>query len=234
MGGVDNLAACAAHNFAASFQIMKFTLNYRGELRASSGRGSSRLDDKWKIRRQIHPQLKELWKTHHVLSRIGVEAVIPSFDKGFMQTYVHHSVDESPIDLGPDAVNLIEPMEVEGKSFIPLVRESMSLVCDLDILFLRKGEPGQLVSQSGDIDNRIKTLLDGLRMPINAAEIGNKRVYRPMYCLLEDDSLITGLNVRTDQLLDPLIKGRHGVHLIIRVTVNVIHVRPYNMRLLGL
>lgn len=235
MSGVDNLAACAAHHIAAPFQIMKFTLNYRGELRASSsGRGSSRLDDKWKIRRQIHPQLKELWESHHVLSRIGVEAVIPSLDKGFMQTYVHHSVDEKPTDFGPDAVNLIGPMEVEGKSFIPLVREYMSLVCNLDILFLRRGEPGKLVSQSGDIDNRIKTLLDGLRMPLNAAEIGNKQVYRPMYCLLENDSLITGLNVKTGQLLDPLLKGRHAVHLVIGVTVNVIHVRPYNMRLLGL
>ncbi len=53
MSGIDNLAACAAYNFAAPFQIMKFTLNYRGELRASSGGGSSRLNAKWKIRRQI-------------------------------------------------------------------------------------------------------------------------------------------------------------------------------------
>ena len=201
MSGAENLAACAVYNLAAPFRIMKFTLNYRGDLRASASGGSSRLGDKWHIRRQIHPQLKELWQNHHVLKRIDVETIISRDGRPLLHTFTHHSADEIPGDLGPNPINLIEPIDVAGKSFIPLVRESMSLVCDLDILFLRKGEPGQLVSQGGDIDNRIKTLLDGLRMPENATEIGSKFVYRPMYCLLENDSLITGLNVRTDQLL---------------------------------
>ena len=234
MSGADNLAACAAYNLAAPFRIMKFTLNYRGDLRASSSGGSSRLNDKWHIRRQIHPQLKELWQNHHVLKRIHMETIVPEDGESFLQTYTHHSANEKPGDWSGDTVNLIDPIDVAEKSFIPLVRESMSLVCDLDILFLRKGEPGQLVSQGGDIDNRIKTLLDGLRMPENATEIGNRLVYRPMYCLLENDSLITGLNVRTDQLLDPRMKSIHAAHLIIGVTINVVHVRPYNLRLLGL
>ena len=110
----------------------------------------------------------------------------------------------------------------------------MSLVCDLDILFLRQGEPGRLILPGGDIDNRIKTLLDGLRMPNSANEIGARRVLRPTYCLLEDDSLITGINVRTDRLLDSKTRGDDAVRLIIGVTVKVIHVRPYNQKLMGL
>ena len=212
----------------ASFEIMKFTLHYSGDLRASGGgRRGARLDDKWKIRRQIHPQLKELWKSHQVLVRIANDAIVPAGAGTFAEFHVHHSQDDPPSDLGPDNVNLIEPIDVAGKSFVPLVRESMSLVCDLDILFLRRGEPGQLILPGGDIDNRIKTLLDGLRMPNDANEIGNHRVFRPTYCLLEDDSLITGINVKTDRLLDPTTPGDNSVRLIIGVTVNVIHVRPY-------
>ena len=213
---------------------MRFTLHYRGDLRAShGGRGGSRLDDKWRIRRQIHPQLKELWKHHQVLKGIHTEAVVPGTGGRFSTFHVHHSEADPPSELGPNPVNLIAPIIVAGKDFVPLIRESMSLVCDLDILFLRKGEPGRLISQSGDIDNRIKTLLDGLRMPSNASEIGERRVYRPTYCLLENDSLITGLNVQTDRLLDFRMTSEHAVQLIIKVTANVIHVRPYNQRLMG-
>jgi len=45
------------------------------------------------------------------------------------------------------------------------------MVLQLGSLFLRPGEPGRLVSRGGDIDNRIKTLLDGLRMPTDAIEL---------------------------------------------------------------
>ena len=211
---------------------MKFTLNYRGDLRASGS--GSRLNDKWTIRRQIHSQLKELWQTHHVLRLLETDTILPAGGGRFQQFFVHHSFELPQSELSGPTVNLIDPIEVVGKSFIPIVRESMSLVCDLDILFLRRGEPGQLVSQGGDIDNRIKTLLDGLRMPESTDEIANKRVSRPMYCLLENDSLITGLNVKTGPLLDHRQKSIHAVHLIIGVTVNAIHVLPYNMRLMGL
>jgi hypothetical protein len=41
--------------------------------------------------------------------------------------------------------------------FVPLVRESLCLTCELDILFLREGEPGVMErGQRYDIDNRLK------------------------------------------------------------------------------
>ena len=210
---------------------MKFTLHYRGELRASGNK--PRLDDKWKIRRQIHPQLKELWATNPALRGLHTETVLPA--KGpFLQEFYHHSDEEIAGDMRGPTRDLLAPIDVAGKSFVPFVRESMSLVCDLDILFLRKEDPGRLISQGGDIDNRIKTLLDGLRMPNSANEIGNHRVFRPTNCLLESDTLITGLNVRTDRLLDSSLKGNNVVHLVIGVSINVVHVRPYNMRLMGI
>jgi hypothetical protein len=41
------------------------------------------------------------------------------------------------------------------------VRNSFALHCGLKVLFLRKEPPGK-VYQGGDIDGRIKTLLDAL------------------------------------------------------------------------
>jgi hypothetical protein len=81
----------------------------------------------------------------------------------------------------------------------------MNLVAELDILFLRPQRPGSIISSGGDIDNRLKTLLDGLRIPL-PGEIGSTDAPAegedPLYCLLEDDVLVTRLAVTTDQLLD--------------------------------
>ncbi|HOA94424.1 MAG TPA: hypothetical protein PKJ79_11745, partial [Quisquiliibacterium sp.] len=59
----------------------------------------------------------------------------------------------------------------------------------------------------GDIDNRLKTLLDGLRMPRGANE-GRQTLLDtpdpvPFFCLLEDDSLVTKVTVESEQLLRP-------------------------------
>jgi hypothetical protein len=79
-------------------------------------------------------------------------------------------------------------------------------------------------ADGGDIDNRIKVLFDGLRMPEHTPELGGVPLEvdeNPFFCLLEDDSLITSVTVTTDRLL--LEKNAeekpNDVHLIIHVTV---------------
>jgi len=71
---------------------------------------------------------------------------------------------------------------------------------------LRNDAPGALI-RSGDLDNRIKTVFDALRMPTNVDELGGydapAEEEDPFYCLLEDDYLITHLSVETDRLLEP-------------------------------
>ena len=77
----------------------------------------------------------------------------------------------------------------------------------------------------GDIDNRVKTLLDALRMPHDSSELPKDPPALdedPFFCLLEDDALVTELALVTDRLLEPPqepSKDSH-VHLIIRVTVH--------------
>jgi hypothetical protein len=79
----------------------------------------------------------------------------------------------------------------------------MCLKCSLDVLFLRPEIAGKLF-EGGDIDNRLKTLFDALRLPKNGEGMGpvsKDTDEGPIYCLLEDDSLITEVRIVTDQLL---------------------------------
>jgi hypothetical protein len=116
---------------------------------------------------------------------------------------------------------------------LALVREKLSLVCDLDILFLRRENPGHLVSGGGDLDNRIKVLFDALRMPQDANEV---RGFSPdgsklLFCLAEDDKLITGFRVTTDRLLEPAPSQaeENNVQLIINVEVKATKLTEENM-----
>jgi hypothetical protein len=48
-------------------------------------------------------------------------------------------------------------------------------MCSLQILFLRHDPPGSVI-HAGDLDNRVKTLIDALRMPNDAMELaGNEK-----------------------------------------------------------
>ena len=87
---------------------------------------------------------------------------------------------------------------------------------------MRTDKPGSLIkSGSGDIDNRLKTLFDALRMPKSKDELGRYAGVPgldedPFYCLLEDDKFITRLVVETDMLLRPAASS-NDTHLIITV-----------------
>lgn len=175
---------------------MEFRLTYRGQLK-----GNGTPDQKQKIRRFIHPQLLNLW-TQPPLT--DYKEYLPG------GKYVK---DESPFakSVGPF-------------SFQPLVVSAHDLVAELNIVFLRPDPPGLLVSNSGDIDNRIKTLLDALRMPHDLGELPANDVpsanETPFCVLLEDDSLITHLAITTDRLLEPTAH-QLDVMLIIHVRTKV-------------
>jgi hypothetical protein len=116
--------------------------------------------------------------------------------------------------------------------FAPLVSqaEGWEAVVELEILFLRPSKPGELIRHGGDLDNRIKVLFDGLRMPQNDCEIpsGDKPITGevPFYCLLQDDALITSFSVKTAQLLAP--QSPDHVELIISANVRATRRSMYN------
>lgn len=88
-------------------------------------------------------------------------------------------------------------------NFVPLVREQEDTYCSLNILFLRRDHPGKIVSGGGDLDNRLKTLMDALRVPDTAAGLPDvpEEGFDPIFCLLQDDAQITALQVVTDRIL---------------------------------
>ena len=111
-----------------------------------------------------------------------------------------------------------------GYKFVPIASKDLLVHCSLDILFLRPDPPGQLLI-SGDIDNRVKTLLDALKMPKCNQDLGHyldpQADEDPFFVLLEDDGMVTRLAVETDMLLQPTSDdvGQQDARLVISVTL---------------
>jgi hypothetical protein len=170
---------------------MEFTLIYEGILRSNGS-----VIDKHDIRRALHVQLKKLWNQ------------LP------LSEYKYRLKKDPP--KGESSIL----KEVGHFRFAPLVTEELKLIAELSIIFLRPEQPGQLITPGGDIDNRLKTLFDALRMPKDQSELPNKSKpsddENPLFCLLEDDSLITKVTVSTDRLLIDVEDDSH-VHLLIHV-----------------
>ncbi len=181
---------------------MEFRLIYRGSLPAQpSDDRKPRSAAKHAIRRQIHTQMRELWRGHPYLSPYADEQ-------------------------SPQFAYLASKFERSGYLFLPLVTRERGIACSLDILFLRRDNPGNLIASGGDIDNRVKVLFDALRMP-NEVEVKNslpQQGERPFFCLLEDDALITDVRITTDRLLMPLEDNEHvhDVHLIVHAKTKIV------------
>lgn len=174
---------------------MEFRLTYRGPLKTKNA--TSRADTQ-QMRRQFHSQLKHLWN-----SAVLADA------RPFVDPT--REVKEGEICL----LQRIGPFV-----FAPIVSQAhgWNAVATIDLLFMRPSDPGQLINHGGDLDNRLKTLFDALRVPSlselpSDAQLGSDE--NPYYCLLQDDALVTGFGVTTDRLLAPA--SAHDVELIIRV-----------------
>lgn len=175
---------------------MSFRLFYRGPLRSNGSK-----EDKHRIRLMIHPQLEKLWgqermKGFRDLGYLTKEE--PASGHYRMVGILGSLLDKEPIDHC-----ILYP--VGNIDYASLVTERLKVHAELDILFLRPGSPGQIITSGGDIDNRLKTLFDGLRKPHDEQELPDgellDRTPNPCHCLLSDDSLISKISVTTDTLL---------------------------------
>ena len=194
---------------------MEFRLTYDGPLYATQrdpvgSQMDPRTNHKHDLRRRFHAQLKRLWQVDPHLS-----SVPPAQDVLVIGAHVAmlpHNIPELDIR-----------HSLYGFRFVPLVTFNMRVVCSLDILFLRPDRPGGLI-WAGDIDNRIKTLFDALRIPV-ANEQYHLRTpaddEEPFFCLLEDDKLITKVSIETDQLLERVGNSQDNSDTRLVVTVKV-------------
>lgn len=202
---------------------MEFRLIYKGPL-PSEGSGGSRTKEKHTLRKYFHGQLRELWNQHPDLKQQANQHFVVK-----PAVYPPGALDAEPVPAGhPNGKTHLDRIADDyqrcGGRFVPLIRKGGALTCSLEILFLRRDNPGHIISSGGDIDNRLKVLFDGLRMPDNVSELGGLAIEpdeNPFFCLVEDDGLITSVSVTTDRLLslpDPGDKV-HDVELVIHVTV---------------
>jgi hypothetical protein len=188
---------------------LEFRLLYQGKL-SSAGPGDTRRAEKHAMRREFHRQLKELWAQEPILRSRPRRIVTPG---GPNPPYLEWLADN---------------YARHGFRFAPLIEPKNGMACALDILFLRRDQPGNLVKRGGDIDNRIKVLFDALRMPLDKQEVDGLvpgEGEDPFFCLLSDDSLIIDIRVTTDMLLLPAEQISHSesdVFLVIRVKTRMV------------
>ena len=159
---------------------LKFRLVLRGQLPPDK-RGNT--DVKHRIRRELQPQLRTLWEQHGLLRG----AWKPRQKDG-----------QIPVQ------KIADDYAKCGFRFVPLVRRGMAV--SLQFLILRRDEPHKVFSGSGDLDGRVKTLIDGLRLPQQCSELNGNAPQDgedPFFCLLEDDRHIFDFDVTTDRLLIP-------------------------------
>jgi hypothetical protein len=182
---------------------MRFHLSFEGSLPSTGNHDPNnprpaKLKAIWAIRDYVHVQLEQLFKTHPALSgRSGASRVL------------RHA--------------LIPPIRVDDHRFFALARSNFNLKCGLKVDLLVNHQPGSVLSKQGDLDNRLKTLFDGLRVPTVTQEIKQFKTREQLeaddyICLLQDDVLITSLQIEVQRYLGaPLNVGEDHVRANIAV-----------------
>lgn len=182
---------------------MHFTLTYQGKLK-TNGNASQ----KHELRKFFHKQLKRLWVIDPYLSE-----------------WVTFDDDAQPVKM----MSVIEAKNsyLPYYSFIPLITKELRVQCALEVKFFR---PTSQSGQESDMDNLLKTLLDGLQQPDSINQLGSysqpEADEKPFYTLLSDDRLITKITSTTGELLQPILGNPEIGEKDFRVIIDVF-LRPH-------
>jgi hypothetical protein len=139
---------------------MQFRLTYAGPLFSASS-GNNRVEHKHDIRRALHPQLRAYWDHHPFLREWRGHKDGPTHDYNSRQLMRDELADR---------------FARCGYRFTPLVTREWELYCAINILYVRPGWPGNVLH---DIDNRLKTLFDALRLPADSSQLGKHVTPQP-------------------------------------------------------
>jgi hypothetical protein len=205
--------------------LVEFHLLYQGPLHSQGSETAHK--EKHQIRKNFHQQLKRLWFTNPNLRRMARMIGGPVYFNDWGETD-----SGSPPEIPEDEQwrwgieHLSKTWDICGFNFLPLVTADLFLRCQLEILFLRMEEKDWVV-QGGDIDRRIHVLFDGLRKFRDCndkpPQAHPEPEENPLFCLLEDDQLISDVRINTGRLLLlPTHKepDQHDVYLQITVRLN--------------
>jgi hypothetical protein len=209
---------------------MQLTLRYKDELPASSG-SNSRVPEKHEIRKQLHHQLAVFWSQHAVLKPMNADLKSLQVARRFGGKF---DVQRPIVGLK----NFWWRYPLCGINFVPLVTDVQEAHCRLDIRIYRRVDAGGFLFEGGDLDNRLKTFFDALRVPHSRdqlpSEIGCPDVdetavdWPPLFCLLDDDRAITKLSIESLNMLTPVPGdcGHPENYVELEMDVKVIPVTP--------
>jgi hypothetical protein len=200
--------------------LIEFHLLYEGQLLGSNN--ESRPEEKHAIRRIFHPQLRQLWKVkqsfRYLANRFFTESIDkPEVSKAWLEfsstPHSNQEIEEYKINAGLAAIGKM--WTKAGFDLVPLVVPQLSPRCSIEILLLRP-EEDRSIFRRGDIDGQVRTLLDALRIPDHTGETGGAEPSedeKPLFCLLQDDRLVSEVKVTSDQLLMlPEQRGNLNAH----------------------
>jgi hypothetical protein len=206
---------------------LDFTLKHAGPV--LSGRSTYAKEKKSDLRYEFHKQLALLWRVHPYLKTLdpGTFARQPARKQRMddIAPAVHYETD------------LYYRCLLGGIDYVPIVSYGHRMHCQLAIRLHSRRSPGGIIHQGADLDNRLKVIVDALRMPDpgqdteGAASDGEEAL---MFCLLENDDLVTKLSIETFQLLSEDLKTAEPEYVEVDIDVHVVPVapRPFNYPLL--
>lgn len=188
---------------------MKFKLTYRGSLRATQARHPTACgpNKHWHLkhvmRESFHTQIKRIWETRQFL-----------LINQSMETPKPYHID-----------TLAKRLRIPPWRFVPLVTEELSLKTKIEITILRVDHPHLNLwsERAGDVDNRVKTIIDALRVP--GANDGYADMHPgpgqdPFFVLVESDELFDVVHAETDHLLVvPPGEDASYAEIVVAVTV---------------
>lgn len=180
------VAADAAWNVRVG--VVTIILKYSGEIPSEQQGNDKQIAAKQDIRRVFSSQLRKHWRQQAPLAQWLANGL----------PIATHAQNQ------PCSVEGNSPffrVNICGFSAIPLVSYINRLSCELEMSFL--GEGRSLVKRAGDLDNRVKVVFDALRIPHNNGEVPGSMFGKgqELFCLLEDDSLITKFCVEAQESL---------------------------------
>jgi len=191
---------------------MRFTLKYRGEELKSSGNTGGRILEKQLLRACFHRQLERVWAKHNQLSLVKRNTLQPP-----VMASGRYDV-KRPIE-GSTLYGFLFRHVVKDTGFVPLLTGPMEAHCHLGLRVGRTVKPGSIIFDGGDLDGRLKTLFDALRMPRDASELPKDfHGGAECLCLLSDDSLITGLAIDSYELFDEHSENYVDIDLTVTIT----------------
>ncbi|MEP7308024.1 MAG: hypothetical protein ABJA98_21175 [Acidobacteriota bacterium] len=180
---------------------VQFRLLLEGHV-SSRQRGSS--TERHKLRQFLHPQLKKLCHEHPSLKSWSV---VP------------------PGGVGSKIERIANEHKFGAYRFVPVIRKKAAEnIVSLDFLILRPTAGRGVFDGRGDLDGRIKSIIDVLRKPSQPDEVKSSPAEGedPFFVVLEDDSQIYEFSVSTDTLWrrDPDVANANGINELFAV-INV-------------